>query len=48
MRALTAAVLEDDITTGLLMASADGRALYAVRESDEGDVWMMTMQGSEL
>jgi predicted GNAT family acetyltransferase len=29
MRALTAAVLEDDITTGLLMASADGRALYA-------------------
>lgn len=29
MRALTAGVLEDDVTTGLLMASADGRALYA-------------------
>ncbi|OUM42017.1 hypothetical protein B8W73_10415 [Arthrobacter agilis] len=29
MRTLTAGVLEDDITTGLLMASADGRALYA-------------------
>jgi predicted GNAT family acetyltransferase len=28
MRALTAGVLEDDVTTGLLMASADGRALY--------------------
>jgi GNAT superfamily N-acetyltransferase len=28
MRALTAAVLEDDVTAGLLMASADGRALY--------------------
>jgi GNAT superfamily N-acetyltransferase len=28
MRALTAVVLEDDVTTGLLMASADGRALY--------------------
>ncbi|KNC17271.1 hypothetical protein AC792_14390 [Arthrobacter sp. RIT-PI-e] len=28
MRALTAGVLEEDITTGLLMASADGRALY--------------------
>ncbi|MEC5198867.1 hypothetical protein RCH21_001091 [Arthrobacter sp. PL16] len=28
MRALTAGVLQDDVTTGLLMASADGRALY--------------------
>lgn len=28
MRALTAGVLEDDVTMGLLMASADGRALY--------------------
>lgn len=28
MRALTAGVLDDDVTTGLLMASADGRALY--------------------
>lgn len=28
MRALTAAVLEDDVETGLLMASADGRHLY--------------------
>jgi GNAT superfamily N-acetyltransferase len=28
MRALTARVLEDDVTTGLLLASADGRALY--------------------
>lgn len=28
MRALTAGVLEDDVSTGLLMASADGRALY--------------------
>ena len=28
MRALTADVLDDDVTTGLLMASADGRALY--------------------
>jgi GNAT superfamily N-acetyltransferase len=28
MRDLTAAVLEDDVTSGLLMASADGRALY--------------------
>jgi GNAT superfamily N-acetyltransferase len=28
MRALTAGVLEDDVTSGLLMASADGRALY--------------------
>lgn len=28
MRALTAGVLEDDVTAGLLMASADGRALY--------------------
>lgn len=28
MRALTAGVLTDDVTTGLLMASADGRALY--------------------
>lgn len=30
MRALTAAVLEDHVTTGLLMASAEGRALYEV------------------
>ena len=28
MRALTAAVLQDDVTTGLLMASTEGRALY--------------------
>ncbi|MHA7240152.1 GNAT family N-acetyltransferase [Arthrobacter sp. TMS1-12-1] len=28
MRSLTAGVLEDDVTNGLLMASADGRALY--------------------
>ncbi|WP_105033141.1 GNAT family N-acetyltransferase [Arthrobacter ruber] len=28
MRDLTAAVMEDDVTSGLLMASADGRALY--------------------
>ncbi|MHA7246327.1 GNAT family N-acetyltransferase [Arthrobacter tecti] len=28
MRALTAAVLEDDVDTGLLMASSDGRHLY--------------------
>lgn len=28
MRALTVVALEDDVTTGLLMASADGRALY--------------------
>lgn len=28
MRALTAGVLTDDVTTGLLMASADGRKLY--------------------
>ena len=28
MGALTAGVLEDDVTTGLLVASADGRALY--------------------
>ncbi len=28
MRALTASVLEDDVETGLLMASADGRLLY--------------------
>lgn len=28
MRALTAAVLEDDVTVGLLVASAEGRALY--------------------
>lgn len=28
MRALTAGVLEDDVTAGLLMASAGGRALY--------------------
>lgn len=28
MRVLTAGVLEDDVTTGLLVASANGRALY--------------------
>jgi len=28
MRALTSGVMEDDVTSGLLMASADGRALY--------------------
>lgn len=28
MRALTAAILEDDVETGLLMATADGRHLY--------------------
>jgi len=28
MRLLTAGVLEEEVTTGLLMASADGRALY--------------------
>ncbi|HEV2843745.1 MAG TPA: protein kinase, partial [Thermoanaerobaculia bacterium] len=25
----------------------EGRAIYAVRESDEGDVWMMTVEGGE-
>ncbi|WP_233091464.1 hypothetical protein [Arthrobacter sp. MSA 4-2] len=29
MRALTAAVLEDDVRIGLLMATTDGRELYS-------------------